>query len=156
VAQAVLVSDRVLDILHAKSIVLDLEYYENASYYNSLDRAQAEAPYRPVRIRIVSELAQLVAPERHLSGGRGHAASSLTGCSPPPWAPGRPTRSLRAPQIFSEALYPAEIRHQEGERRALYLHWRLVSTNYAKKICLFDLGDLIRQQYHDLAPHPSH
>ena len=47
-AQAVLVSDRVQDILHAKYIVQDLEYYENASYYNSLDRAQAEAPYRPV------------------------------------------------------------------------------------------------------------
>ena len=44
-------------MLHAKSIALDLEYYENASYYNSLHRAQAEAPYRPVRI--VSELAQL-------------------------------------------------------------------------------------------------
>ena len=65
-SQSALVSDRIQDILHAKSIALDLEYYENASYYNSLHRAQAEAPYRPVRI--VSELAQLGQSSISLAG----------------------------------------------------------------------------------------
>ena len=64
--QSALVSDSIQDILHAKSIALDLEYYENASYYNSLHRAQAEAPYRPVRI--VSELAQLGQSSISLAG----------------------------------------------------------------------------------------
>lgn len=39
--QAAMVSDSIQDILHAKSIALNLEYYQNASYYNSLHRFQA-------------------------------------------------------------------------------------------------------------------
>ncbi len=38
------------DLIHAKSIAVDLEYYENSRYYDVLHRAQQEAPYRPTRI----------------------------------------------------------------------------------------------------------
>jgi ATP-binding cassette subfamily B protein len=38
------------DILHAKSIEVDLEYYENSQYLDTLHRAQQEAPFRPTRI----------------------------------------------------------------------------------------------------------
>ena len=38
------------DVLHAKSVALDLEYYENATFYDSLPQAQQVAPYRPTRI----------------------------------------------------------------------------------------------------------
>ncbi len=55
--QSALVSDHVQDILHAKSVEVDLEYYENSKYYNALHRAQEEAPYRPTHI--VNGLAQL-------------------------------------------------------------------------------------------------
>ena len=49
-AQALIATDRVYDILHAKSIEVDLEYYDNSDYYDALHRAQAEASYRPTRI----------------------------------------------------------------------------------------------------------
>ena len=49
-AQGQEVTDHVQDVLHAKSVALDLEYYENAAFYDSLHRAQQEAPYRPTRI----------------------------------------------------------------------------------------------------------
>jgi len=49
-AHAQQVADQMQDILHAKSIEVDLEYYENAQYYDTLHRAQQEAPYRPTRI----------------------------------------------------------------------------------------------------------
>src|SRR5690606_37514581 len=48
--QAELVTDHMYDVLHAKSIEVDLEYYENAAYYDMLHRAQEEAPFRPTAI----------------------------------------------------------------------------------------------------------
>ncbi len=44
------VTDHMYGILHAKSVEADLEYYENPQYYDTLHRAQREAPYRPTRI----------------------------------------------------------------------------------------------------------
>jgi ATP-binding cassette subfamily B protein len=49
-AQSQRVTDRMYGILHAKSIELDLEYYENSQYYDTLHRTQQEAPFRPIRI----------------------------------------------------------------------------------------------------------
>ncbi|MDD1778646.1 MAG: ABC transporter ATP-binding protein, partial [Candidatus Helarchaeota archaeon] len=49
-AQSIIVTDGVSDILHAQSLAVDLEYYEDTSYYDTLHRAQREAPYRPGRI----------------------------------------------------------------------------------------------------------
>jgi len=49
-AQSLKVTDAVSDLLHAQSIAVDLEYYEDARYYDALHQAQKEAPYRPTRI----------------------------------------------------------------------------------------------------------
>lgn len=38
------------DVLHAKSVEMDLGYYESAQYYDTLHRAQREAPYRPTHV----------------------------------------------------------------------------------------------------------
>ena len=56
-AQSLVVTDAVFDVLHAQSIAIDVEYYEDVSYYDTLHRAQQEAPYRPTRI--VNELVQI-------------------------------------------------------------------------------------------------
>ncbi len=53
-AQGQVITDHISDLIHAKSIAVDLEYYENSKYYDVLHRAQQEAPYRPARI--VSDL----------------------------------------------------------------------------------------------------
>ncbi len=44
------VTDHVSDVIHSKSMVVDLEYYENSRYYDSLHRAQQEAMSRPMQI----------------------------------------------------------------------------------------------------------
>lgn len=44
------VTDKVAGILHAQSIAIDLAYYEDPDYYNTLQRAQQQAPYRPTSI----------------------------------------------------------------------------------------------------------
>ncbi len=50
--------DLVQEVLHAKSVTVDLEYYENAEYHDTMHRAQAEAPSRPAQI--VTSCAQVV------------------------------------------------------------------------------------------------
>src|SRR5450830_412813 len=45
--QAFIVTDHMNDVLLAKSIEVDLEYYESARYYDTLHRAQREAPLGP-------------------------------------------------------------------------------------------------------------
>ncbi len=48
--QSMAVTDHMNNVLHAKSIEVDLEYYESARYYDTLQRAQQEAPFRPTHI----------------------------------------------------------------------------------------------------------
>src|SRR5262245_24669660 len=48
--QAQAVTDYLHNLLHAKSTEVDLEYYENSRYYDTLYRAQQEARSRPTRI----------------------------------------------------------------------------------------------------------
>ena len=48
--QAQIVTDHMYALLQAKSVEVDLEYYENAQYQDTLHRAQQEAPYRPTAI----------------------------------------------------------------------------------------------------------
>ncbi|MEO5630273.1 MAG: ABC transporter ATP-binding protein, partial [Nitrospiraceae bacterium] len=47
---AQVVTDHMHALLQAKSVEVDLEYYENARYQDTLHRAQQEAPYRPTSI----------------------------------------------------------------------------------------------------------
>ena len=144
--QSAMVSDSIQDILHAKSIALDLEYYENASYYNSLHRAQEEAPYRPVRI--VSELAQL-----------GQSSISLAGVAflllTYNWLLAAVLLLAAIPAVLARLRYAIKLfawqkAVTERERRAWYLHWLLVSSDHAKEIRLFGLGDHLKDIYHDL------
>ncbi|HEY9827198.1 MAG TPA: ABC transporter ATP-binding protein, partial [Stenomitos sp.] len=49
-AQAQRVTDYMQELLFRKSVAVDLEYYENSQYYDTLQRAQQEAPFRPNQI----------------------------------------------------------------------------------------------------------
>jgi len=55
--QGRVVTDHVSDMIHAKSVEVDLEYYDNPDYHDTLHLAQQEAPYRP--LHIVNSLTQL-------------------------------------------------------------------------------------------------
>lgn len=47
-AQAELVQDHISHLLHAKSVAVDLAFYESADYYDRLHRARTEAAGRPL------------------------------------------------------------------------------------------------------------
>jgi ATP-binding cassette subfamily B protein len=145
-AQALVLSDKVTDVLHTQSVAVDLEYYENPSYYDTLHRAQADAPFRP--ISIVNGLVQM-----------GQSAISLAGIAGllftfnPLMAlalifvalPGALVRLA-----YSRRLYRFEQEQTEQERRAWYYHWLLTVSSFAKEVRLFNLGTLFRTRYQAL------
>ncbi len=145
-AQGQVVTDHISDIIHAKSIEVDLEYYENSRYYDVLHRAQQEAPYRPTKIvndlvSIGQSLISLVA-----------VLALLFSLS---WAVGLIIMVAALPGAyfrmrFSSKLYQWERRRTGADRRSWYLHWLLTDGSRAKEIRLFELGGTFRSWFSDL------
>ncbi len=145
-AQAQAVSDAVSDVLHAQSVAVDLEYYENPAYHDTLHRAQQEAGYRPVRI--VNGLTQV--------GQNGLALLGVT------WllfllngvigliliVAALPGAAVRLK--YSRRLYHYEDEQTRNERLAWYYHWTLTDATHAKEIRLFGLGALFRGRFQNL------
>jgi len=141
--QSTLVSDHTQDILHAKSVAIDLEYYESPKYYDTLHRAQQEAAYRP--IHIVRSLTQLA--QNAIS-----MASTVALLFLASWAivvallmasiPG-----ILVQMIYSGKLYRWQVSRTEKDRKSWYLHWLLTDKSFAKEIRLFDLGSIFRDRY---------
>ncbi|MBW4577471.1 MAG: ABC transporter ATP-binding protein/permease [Aphanothece sp. CMT-3BRIN-NPC111] len=145
-AQSQVVTDHVHDLLHAKSIEVDLEYYENAQYYNALHRAQQEASYRPPRI--LTSLVQV-----------GQNAISLVAIAlllfSLHWAIAAVLFIAAIPGLWVRVKYTGKLYQQQRgwtakERIAYYFHMMLTHDSYAKEVRLFDLGSLFRLRYRHL------
>jgi len=145
-AQSAIVSDHVQEVLHAKSVEVDLEYYENSEYYETFHIAQGQAPFRPTAI--INGLFQ---------SGRSFIslatmASLLLSFS---WATALILAVAVLPAVFVQYRYSKKNYRMQSsvtpkERRAMYLHSLLTSTNYAKDIRLLGLGQLFISRYRDL------
>ncbi len=145
-AQSLQVTDAVADILHAQSIAVDLAYYEDPSYYDTLHRAQREAPYRPTRI--VNGLIQIAQNGISLLAIVGVLFSFnwlLALVLFPAALPGAFARLMH-----SRRLYGFEQAQTEKERRAWYYHNVLTDSPHAKEVRLFNLGALFQTRYRDL------
>jgi ATP-binding cassette, subfamily B, bacterial len=148
-AQSLQVTDGVADILHAQSIAVDLEYYEDPRYYDTLHRAQREASSRPTHI--VEGLIQIAQNGISLLGILGLLLSFN-------WLlalvlflaalPGAVSRLLH-----SRRSYRFEQAQTESERRAWYYHAVMTDSYGAKELRLFNLGSLFRARYRDLQQH---
>jgi ATP-binding cassette subfamily B protein len=145
-AQSQVVTDHMNNVLHAKSIEVDLEYYESSRYYDTLHRAQQEAPFRPTRI--VNGLVQI--------GQNGISLLAMAGLLFSfHWiiaailfvtvVPGIAVR-LR----YSGKMYRWQRERTSTERQAGYLNWMLTGSTHAKEIRLFDLGPLFIRRFRDL------
>jgi len=145
-AQSMVVTDAVSDILHAQSIAVDLEYYENPSYYNTLHRAQQEAPYRPTRI--VNGLVQIAQSTLSLLGIAGLLFSFNWLIGLVLFAAALPGALVRL--VYSRKSYSFEQKQVESERRAWYYHWMLTDSYHAKEIRLFDLGALFQGRFRNV------
>ncbi|RTZ99474.1 MAG: ABC transporter ATP-binding protein [Deltaproteobacteria bacterium] len=145
-AQSLTVSDHIYDILHAKSVSMDLAYYENPKYFDTLRRAQQEGPYRPTRI--VNGLSQL--------GKNGISLVAMVGLlfsfhwlvGLILFAAALPGLAVRV--IFSGKMYRWQRSRTPDERRAAYYNWILTGDTHAKEVRLFGLGDLFIGRFSQL------
>jgi ATP-binding cassette subfamily B protein len=145
-AMGQVVTDHVSDVIHSKSIAVDLEYYENSKYYDALHRAQQEAPYRPMRI--VSDL---------LTTGQSFISMiAMAGLLfTLHWSVGLIVVLAAIPGAlvkvrFSRKMYSWQRERTSAERQTWYFHWLLTDGTRAKEVRLFGLGELFRGLYRDL------
>ena len=133
--QIICVSDYVYDLLHAKSVAVDLEYYENPQYFDTLHRAQEEGPYRPAHI--VNGLVQLGQSFISLIAVAGLLFSFYW------WIPlALLTAALPGILVrfkFSATMYAWQKKRTQNERKAGYFSWILTGDEHAREIRLFNL-----------------
>jgi ATP-binding cassette, subfamily B, bacterial len=127
-AQSILVSDSIQEILHAKSVEVDLEYYENTKYYKMLHRAQQEGPSRPTQIvngllRAGRSCISLVAVFALMVSVNELVALLLCVAALP---------SALIQARYARKLYLWQRSCTRKERMAWYRHWLLTSDGYAK------------------------
>jgi len=145
-AMSLTVTDHVFDILHAKSVEVDLEYYENPQYFDTLHRAQQEGPYRPTSI--VNNLVRLVQNSVTLFAMTGLLLSLHWGVALILFAAVVPGVLVRIK--YANRMYQWHQARTQTERQALYINWILTGDIHAKEIRLFGLGSLLIERFSKL------
>jgi ATP-binding cassette subfamily B protein len=143
--QAVRVTDHVTELIHRKSSSVDLGYYEDDTFHDTLHRAQLESPYRPTRM--VQSLSRLLQNSLSLAGVGallfllhwGVAAVML--CAVVPGVVLR-LRHARRMHEWRSSQTPTE-------RRAWDFHRLLTDGSFAKEIRMLDLGELFRGRHRE-------
>jgi len=139
------VSDYMQSIIHRKSVLLDLAYYENADYYNTLHRAQQDALYRPASIvkglgQIGQSSVAMLSLAALLASLHWAAAVVLVLAS----VPGALVRLK-----YSTELFRWQSRRTLTERMTWYLHSLITGQQTAKEIRQYRLGDLLIGRFKD-------
>ncbi len=142
-AQSMIVTDGVSDILHAQSLAVDLEYYEETRYYDTLHRAQQEAPFRPTRI--VNGLVQIGQGGISLLGIAGLLIAYNWLIAVILFAAAVPAALVRF--AYAQKLFQFRQNQTGTERQAWYYHWMMTGSPHAKEIRLFNLGTYLAPSY---------
>ncbi len=139
------VTDHMHALLQRKSVQVDLDYYEDARYQDTLHRAQQEAPYRPTAV--LYSVLQF-----------GQDAISLVAMAGILWWlhwSVVPILLLTAAPYFvvrvlqSNRLYAWERERTPLQRRAWYTNWLLTQPTAAKEVRLFDLGPRLERWFQE-------
>jgi len=145
-AQSMIVTDYMQNIVHARSVAVDLEFYENADFYDTLRRAQREANMRPMHIfqgllQLGRDAVSLLAISGLLLSFSGVFVALLLVAV----IPGFLVRVR-----FSGTLYRWQRARTQTERKSWYYTWMLTGDTHAKEIRLFGLGDLFIERFRRL------
>jgi ATP-binding cassette subfamily B protein len=140
------VTDYMMSVINTKSVEADLSYYENPVYYDTLHRAQQEAPYRPSHIlngllQVGQSSVALVALVGLLLSLHWIVAAVLLLAALP---------GLFVRLRYSQQLYTWQRRRTSTDRMAGYIQWLLTGEAHAKEVRLFDLGPLFIKRFNDL------
>ncbi len=144
--QAEIVTDHMHDLIHAKSIETDLEYYEDSKYHDILHRSWKEANFRPMKIlRDLTKVGQ--------NGVSLIAMSALLFYFH--WAVALILFINVIPGIlvrikYSDILFKWQRDKVSIERKGWYFHWILTGDLFAKEIRLFDLGKMFKEKYNNI------
>jgi ATP-binding cassette, subfamily B, bacterial len=146
-AQAAQVTEHMEDLLHRKSVEVDLEYYETPSFKNTFHRAQQEAPYRPTRI--VFGLAQLA------QSGLSLLALSSVVLFSIHWMFGLIFVLVALPGLWvrlrqARRMFDWQVERTPIERRTDYYNWMLTGSHHAKENRLYNIGHVLRSRAADL------
>ena len=137
------VNFRVQNQLHDKSLEIDLAYYENPGYFDTLHRAQQEAPMRPALI--VDNLSNILRSSISLLSIAGLIVFFM------PWFVILTILAFTFPVIAVRVLYANRIfawhrRRTTVERRILYFNWILTGKPHAKELRVFKLGEFFKSR----------
>jgi len=145
-AQSEALADHAADMLHGRSVAVDLEYYESADYYRALHRAQQEAPHRAGHI--VTGLAGVGQGVIGLVGIVGLLLVMDWPIAVVLFVAGLP--SLVVKVVFARKAYAWQRRVTDLERKSMYFHWILTGPEHAKETRLFGLGPLFKERFREL------
>lgn len=140
------VRDDVAARIQRQSAAVDLAYYEDPSFHDTLHRAQQEGSWRAPRLALgLSQLgregAALLAMTALLATLRWWLAGILLLAAVP---------GLFVRVRFSRQLFGLQQGEAHDERAALYHGWLLTSPQWAAEIRLFGLGDELRERWSGL------
>lgn len=144
--QAELLEDHINGLIHAKSVEIDLAFYEFPDYYDHLHRARSEASYRPVAL--LENLGSL------FQNGITLIAMGAILIPLGPWLSIALIIST-LPAFFVVvhfALVEYRWRQQTtaDKRRAWYYDWVLTAAEAAGELRLFGLGKHFQSSYQSL------
>lgn len=136
-------TDLISEQLHEQSTSLDLSYYDNPEYHDTLHRAQAEAGFRPMAIvqnmtgigRNLLSLAGILALLVSLSW----QVILILGVAAVP--------SLIVRLVQSKKQYAWQRQHTELYRASIYFSRVLTGRHFAKDVRVFGLGGFFRERY---------
>lgn len=145
-AQSQIVTDHMHAKLHAKSIEVDLEYYENSQYFDTLHRAQQDAPHRPTAIlnsllHVGQNGISLLAMGGLLFLFQWWAALVLIVSALP---------EFYVRMRYSSKLYVWQRERTPFERKGSYLNMLLTRDSHAKELRIFDLGNRFSEWFQDV------
>ncbi|MEM9219824.1 MAG: ABC transporter ATP-binding protein [Cyanobacteria bacterium P01_F01_bin.150] len=145
-AQGEKVTDHMQGVLYAKAIEVDLEHYESSRYYDILERARQEAPYRPTQI--LAHLTQFGQSSVSLLAMVGLLLSLHWGIAGILFVSAIPAMMVRV--RYANRLYQWDRQNTALERQAYYRGWLLSNGRNAKEVRLFNLGHYFLQQFHTI------
>lgn len=140
------VTDQVLEMIHRKSVDMDLRYYEDPAYHDSLHRAQQEAPHRPAAV--LGNLLQLAQSGLTALGVVGLVATIHWLLAILLFVAGLP--ALWARVRHANRLYLWQERRAQLYRRSSYISSLLLHPSPAKEVRVFGLGEVLTDRFRNL------
>ncbi len=145
-AQSEVVRDRMSELLHAKAIAADLEYYESPQYFDQLHLIRYDVQQRPLALlRSVGGVFQHL-----LTLSSMLVVLARFGIGVPLLLVVSTVPAVLALTRYMVREYAWRLRVLPEDRRALYFDYILTSAENAAEVRLFGLGGIFQEIYRSL------